>query len=148
MEVILTQEVRPLGKAGEKVSVKDGYARNFLIPRGLAMPAGAGADSATRARVNAQLRSAEMAKGKAAELGRKLAEIICRFPMSAGEQGKVHGAVTASDIAKELQKQGIPIEKHQIHLEGPLSQLGEHPVPVRLHPEVKATVKVLLLSKP
>ena len=147
MEVILTQEVRPLGKAGQKVSVKDGYARNFLMPRGLAVPADPGADSAARARVNAQMRSAEMAKGKAAEIAGKLAAITCRFFLAAGEQGKVHGAVTTSDIAKELQKQGISIEKHQIQLEGPLSQLGEHPVPVRIHPEVKAVVKVLLLSK-
>ena len=147
MEVILTQEVRPLGKAGQKVSVKDGYARNFLVPRGLAVPADAGADSAARAKANAQLRSAEMAKGKAAELAGKLAGITCRFFLSAGAQGKVHGAVTTSDIAKELRKQGISIEKHQIQLQGPLSELGEHPVPVRLHPEVKATVKVLLLSK-
>jgi large subunit ribosomal protein L9 len=144
MEVILTREVRSLGSAGQKVSVKDGYARNFLMPRGLAVPAGAGADSAARARLNANLRSAEMAKEKAVELSLKLAEAVCRFPMAAGEQGKLHGAVTASDIARELRKQGIELEKHQIHLEGPLAQLGEHPVPVRLHPEVKAAVKVIL----
>ncbi len=144
MEVILLQEVRPLGKAGQRVSVKDGYARNFLMPRGLAVPAGPGTDSAARARLNANLRSAEMAKSKAVELSLKLAEVVCRFPMAAGERGKLHGAVTASDIARELRKQGIELEKHQIHLEGPLAQLGEHPVPVRLHPEVKAAVKVVL----
>jgi large subunit ribosomal protein L9 len=144
MEVILTQEVRPLGLAGQKVSVKDGYDRNFLMPRGLAVPADRGADSASRARLNANLRSAELAKEKAVEIAAKLEETTCRFSLSSGEQGKLHGAVTASDIARELQKQGISIEKHQIQLEGPLSQLGEHPVPVRLHPGVKAAVKVLL----
>jgi len=146
MEVILTQEVRPLGLAGQKVSVKDGYARNFLMPRGLAVPADRGADSASRARLNANLRSAELAKEKAVEIAAKLEETTCRFSLSSGEQGKLHGAVTTSDIARELQKQGISIEKHQIQLEGPLSQLGEHPVPVRLHPQVKATLKVLLLK--
>ena len=146
MEVILTQEVRPLGLAGQKVSVKDGYARNFLMPRGLAVPADRGADSASRARLNANLRSAELAKGKAVGIAAKLEETTCRFSLSSGEQGKLHGAVTTSDIARELQKQGISIEKHQIQLEGPLSQLGEHPVPVRLHPQVKATLKVLLLK--
>lgn len=144
MEVILTQEVRSLGVAGQKVSVKDGYARNFLMPRGLAVPVSPGADSAMRARLSANLRSAEMTKEKAVELSLKLAEVVCRFPMAAGEQGKLHGAVTASDIARELKAQGIEIEKHQIHLEGPLAQLGEHPVPVRLHPGVKAAVKVIL----
>ncbi len=146
MEVILTQEVRPLGLAGQKVSVKDGYARNFLMPRGLAVPADRGADSASRARLNANLRSAELAKEKAVEIAAKLETTTCRFSLSSGEQGKLHGAVTASDIARELQNQGISIEKHQIQLDGPLSQLGEHPVLVRLHPEVKATVKVLLLK--
>jgi len=135
-----------LGKAGQKVSVKDGYARNFLMPRGLAVPAGAGADSAARARLNANLRSADLAKEKAEGLAAKLAEVVCRFPMAAGEQGKLHGAVTASDIARELEAQGIELEKHQIHLEGPLAQLGEYPVPVRIHPQVKAVVKVLLLK--
>ena len=147
MDVILTQEVRPLGKAGQKVSVKDGYARNFLVPRGLAVFADPGADAASRARVNAQTRSAEMAKGKAVEFAAKLAQTPCRFFLAAGEQGKVHGAVTTADISKELKKQGISVEKHQIQLESPLSQLGEHPVPVRLHPEVKAVVKVSLLPK-
>ena len=144
MEVILLQEVRALGKPGQRVSVKDGYARNFLMPRGLAAPVSQGVDSAAKARLNAALRSAEMVKAKAVELSEKLAGVVCRFPMAAGEQGKLHGAVTASDIARELQNQGIELEKHRIHLEGPLAHLGEYPVPVRLHPEVKAAVKVIL----
>ncbi len=144
MEVILLQEVRALGKPGQKLSVKDGYARNFLIPRGLAAPATPGAGSAAESLQNARLRSLEMAKEKAEELARKLEQATCRFSVSAGDQGKIHGSVTASDIAEELDKQGIPLEKHQIQLERSLTHLGEFAVPVRLHPEVKAAVRVIL----
>ena len=146
MEVILLQEVRPLGKAGQKISVKDGYARNFLIPRGLAAPATRSAGAAADSLVKARLRSAEMAKEKAEELARKLSEAACRFTVSVGEQGKLHGSVTASDIVEELRKQGIPLEKHQIQLERSLTHLGEVAVPVRLHPEVKASARVLLVK--
>ena len=146
MEVILTREVRSLGVAGQRISVKDGYARNFLIPRNLAVPASRGADSAAQSRANAQMHTAELARRKAAELGHRLEEAVCRFPMSVGEQGKLHGSVTGSDIIEELRKQGIALEKHQVHLERSLAQLGETAVPVRLHPEVKAAVRVILVK--
>ena len=144
MEIILVQDVASLGLAGQKVSVKDGYARNHLIPMGLAVTAGPGAGSAAQARRGAQLRSAEAARKKAEEFGRRLAQTICKIPVSVGEQGKLHGAVTAADIAEALQKQGIVLEKHQIQMERSLSQLGEHEVPVRLHPDVKVTLRVTL----
>ena len=144
MEIILTQDVQALGKAGQRITVKDGYARNFLIPRGRAVPASPGAGSAAEVRRNTLIRSAEWAKAKAEELARKLAGAACGFAVSVGDQGKLHGAVTASDIVRELGRQGIPLEKHQIQLDRSLTQLGEHPVPVRLHPDVKASVRVIL----
>ena len=144
MEVLLLQEVHRLGKAGQKVSVKDGYGRNFLIPRGMAVAATHGAGSAAKGRIAAQLRTAEMAREKAAELGRKLAEATCAIAVSVGEQGKLHGAVTASDVAKALEKQGIALEKHQIQMERSLTHLGEYPIQVRLHPEIKAILRVVL----
>ena len=144
MEVILLQEVKQLGKPGQKVSVKDGFGRNYLIPRGLAVAATQGAGTAAHARGAAQLRAAEMAKEKAAELGRRLAQAQCEIAVSVGEQGKLHGAVTASDVVEALEKQGITLEKHQIQMERSLTHLGEYPVSVRLHPEVKATLRVLL----
>ena len=144
MEIILVQDVASVGKAGQRATVKDGYARNFLIPRGLASALTPGAGSAAQARHAAQLRSAEMAKDKAQELAGHLAGIVCRIPVSVGQQGKLHGSVTASDIVEALKNQGISIEKHQVHLERPLTQAGDYSVPVRLHPEVKAEVRVIL----
>lgn len=144
MEVLLTQEVSRLGKAGQKVNVKDGFGRNYLIPRGLAVAAGRGAGSAAQARGAAQLRAAAMVKEKAAELGRRLAEARCDISVSVGEQGKLHGSVTPSDVVEALEKQGIAIEKHQIQMERPLTHPGEYPIVVRLHPEVKATLRVVL----
>ncbi len=144
MKVILTQEVSRLGKAGQKVSVKDGFGRNYLIPRGLAVAETRGAGTVAQARSAAQLRAAEMLKEKAAELGRRLAEAHCAIAVSVGEQGKLHGAVTAADVAEALEKQGITLEKHQIQMERSLTHLGEYPIQVRLHPEVKATLRVIL----
>ncbi len=144
MEVILLKQVPALGKAGQKLNVKDGYARNFLIPRGLAVPATGGADAHAESLRNAQLRTAELAKAKAEETGRKLAGATCSFAVQVGKQGKLFGSVTATDIARELETQGIRVEKHQIQLERPITQLGAVSVPVRLHPEVKTAVKVVV----
>jgi len=144
MEVVLLQEVPRLGKAGQKLSVKDGFGRNYLIPRGLAVAASRGAGSAAHARGAARLRAAEIVREKAAQLGRRLAEARCEIAVSVGEQGKLHGSVTTSDVVEALEKQGITLEKHQIQMEHPLTHPGEYPISVRLHPEVKATLRVVL----
>ena len=144
MEVLLTRDVARVGKSGQKVTVKDGFGRNYLIPRGLAISATPGAGSAAQAQHAARLRTAEMAREKALEVGRRLAEIRCEIAVSVGDQGKLHGAVTAAHIAQELRNQGVSLEKQQIHLERSLTHPGEYPVTVRLHPEVKATLRVIL----
>lgn len=146
MEVILTKEVPRLGKVGQKLSVKDGFGRNYLIPRGLAVAATQGFGSAARAHRLAQLRAAERVKEKATELGRRLAEARCEISVSVGEQGKLHGSVTPSDVVEALEKQGITLEKHQIQMERPLTHPGEYPIAVRLHPGVKATIRVILIK--
>ena len=144
MKIILIKDVDRLGKAGQTVSVKDGYARNFLLPRNLAVAATRGAGSAAQARLAAQLRVAESAVQKASELGRRLGEISCTLPVQVGEQGKLYGAVTAGDIVQALQKEGVRIERRQVQLGGSLTQLGEFQVPIKLHSEVKAFVRVVV----
>ena len=144
MDVILMKEVERLGKAGQKVSVKDGYARNFLFPRGLAVAATRGAGRSAQAKLAAQIRVAEVAIQRAGDLARRLEEISCTIPVRVGEQGKLYGAVTAGDIVRALQRQGISVERQRIQLGGSLTQLGEVRVPVKLHPEVKAFIKVVV----
>ena len=138
------KEVERLGKAGQKVSVKDGHARNFLFPRNLAVPATRGAGTTAQAKLAAQIRVAEVAIQKAGDLARRLEEISCTIPVRVGEQGKLYGAVTAGDIVRALQRQGISVERQRIQLGGSLTQLGEVRVPVKLHPEVKAFIKVVV----
>lgn len=147
MEVILLADVARLGAAGQKATVKDGYARNFLFPQGLAAPATAGSGAQQQQRQRAQMRAAEMAKEKALMLAQQLGAARCTIPAVAGAQGKLHGAVTAADIAEALHQQGIELDKHQIQIERPLTQLGEFPVAVRLHPDVRASVRVVIVQR-
>ncbi|MBI3332635.1 MAG: 50S ribosomal protein L9 [Candidatus Omnitrophica bacterium] len=147
MEVILLQDVESLGKAGKTVTVKDGYARNFLIPRGLGVPATAKQQSQLNSLRALQLRQAETLKAKATELQRRLEEILLTVAVSVGDQGKLHGAVTAMDICEGLRGQGVALEKHQVILKEPITQLGVIPVPVKLHPEITATLRVSVVQK-
>ncbi len=146
-EVILLADVARLGSAGQKASVKNGYARNFLFPQGLAVPATAGSNTQQQQRRQAQLRAAQAQKERALELARRIEAALCTIPAAVGAQGKLHGAVTAADIAEALRSQGIELEKHQIEMERPLTQLGEFPVPVRLHPDVRASVRVAVVQQ-
>ena len=146
MEVILVTDVDRLGKAGQKLTIKDGYARNFLIPQGLALPATPSARAQVQTQLAARLRSAQRSRQRAEELAQRLGGLTCTLAVSAGAQEKLHGAVTAARIVQALRKEGITIEKHQIALERPLVHLGEFQVPVRLHPEVKISLKVSLVK--
>lgn len=146
MEVILTQDVPTLGTQGAVVTVKDGYARNFLLPRGLAAPATAAAQ-----RVVEQLRrrteaEAATALAQAQALAQQLATVSCTISATVGEQEKLHGSVTAADIAQALQEHGVVLDKRQVDLDAPIHQLGVYRVSVRLHPQVQATVKVWIVK--
>lgn len=146
MDVILTQEVPSLGAQGAVVAVKDGFARNYLIPRGLARPATAG-----NLRVVEQLKRqrqavAAAARAQAQTVAGKLTSLSCTIPAAVGVEEKLHGSVTAADIAEALAEQGIVVEKRQIGLEAPITKLGVYRVPIRLHPEVTATVKVWIVK--
>ena len=148
MEVVLLKDVARIGKSGEKVSVKDGFGRNFLIPQGLAVPAASGADRSAQAHLSERIRSDRRAQEKAQEQARKVEGVPCIISAAVGAQGKLHGAVTAADIARALEGQGVRIDKHQVELERPITQVGETEVVLRLHAQVKASVRVHVVAGP
>ncbi|MGB7211624.1 MAG: 50S ribosomal protein L9 [Gemmatimonadales bacterium] len=146
MEVILREDVQALGKAGDLVKVKVGYARNYLLPRGLAYEATEGnkkriaAESKARTTRLAAERSG--AEAMAAELHAKVVTIIGK----AGEEGRLFGSITAHDIADGLAKLGHTIDKRKIELEHPIKTLGDHMVPLKLHPDVVAEIRVSVVQ--
>jgi large subunit ribosomal protein L9 len=144
MNVILMQDFEPLGYEGDIVDVARGYARNYLIPKGLATEAS-----------NANLKALEMRKGKilakrtkdreeAERVGEKISEITVRVRAKAGEEGKLYGSVTSRDIAQQLDAQGVEVDRRKIIIDEAIRSLGEFEVPVKLHPEVVATIKVVV----
>lgn len=147
MQVILQEDVRNLGKAGDVVKVKDGYARNYLIPRKLAVVA----DSKNLAFLNHQRKMIEAKlsrrKNRAQEVARKLSELSVTIPKDVGVDERLFGAVTNKDIALALNKEGLEIDRHSILLAEPIRKIGVYDVEVRLHPEVSATVKVWVVKK-
>ena len=147
MDVILAKDVEGLGKAGQTVSAKEGYARNFLFPNGLAFPATGAMKNQMQMLQAVQLKKSEALKQKAFETAAALEKISCAIPVTVGEQGKLYGSVTAADIAQALGESGIAVDKHQVLLEGPITQLGTHPVTIKLHTEVTATLQVSVVPK-
>ncbi len=147
MDVILREDVKSLGKAGEMVRVKPGYARNFLLPRGLAFEATEG--NKKRIAAEAKARETRLAGEKAAAsaLAAKLGAATVALKGKAGEEGKLFGSITAQDIADGLAAQGLEVDRRRIELEHPIKTLGFHSVAVRLHPEVHAEVKVNVVAE-
>ena len=147
MDVILRSDVTHLGKAGEVVKVKDGYARNYLIPQGLALLA---TDSSKRQiAVDAKRRATGVAAEQAAAeaLAARLAAAEVNFTAKAGEGDKLFGSVTAGDISAKLAEQGFSIDKRSIELAEPIRMIGPHKVPIRLHPNVHAEVRVWVVKE-
>jgi large subunit ribosomal protein L9 len=143
MRIVLRDDVDNLGKKGEVVDVADGYARNYLVPRGLALKASAGsqkqADAMVRNRAARDRRERENAEALAAQFSGRTISIKAR----AGGEGRLFGSVTTSDIAEAVQKQtGAEIDRRKLALDEPLKELGGVDVQIRLHPDVVATVHV------
>jgi large subunit ribosomal protein L9 len=146
MEVILRQAVDTLGHTGDIVKVSAGFARNFLLPRGIAYEATPG-NKKRLEQERARLEAAEgERRGSAQELATKIEQVSLTFSARVGEEGKLFGSVTTADIAHELEKQGIHIEKRQIDLHEPIKALGVYRVPVRLHADVKPEVRVWVIK--
>jgi len=147
MEIILREDVQHLGKAGEVVKVKDGYARNFLLPKGLAYPA----TEANKKKITyeaqriAKQRAAERTAAES-EAGR-LATVELTFTVKVGEEDRLYGSVTASDIQRQLEEQGIHVDKRKIELPEPLRSLGDFRVGVRIHPDVRPEIAVHVVKE-
>jgi len=146
-EVLLMADVTDLGSEGDVVTVANGYARNYLIPKQLAAPV----TEATRRRLakireqREATRKAELSDARA--MAAKFTNASVTIPVKTGEEGKMYGSVTSSDIADALQQQGIEIDRHSLVLEHGIKELGVFDVPVKLHADVEATVKVWVVEE-
>jgi large subunit ribosomal protein L9 len=147
VEVILREDVTHLGKAGEVVTVKNGYARNFLIPRGLAYQATAG--NKRRIEVERQRRDAQMETQRAAASGvaERLAAVSLTFTVRTGEGDKLFGSITAADIAEKLKEQGFSVDKRRIDLDEPIKMVGIYKVPARLEAGVVGEIRVWVVKE-
>jgi large subunit ribosomal protein L9 len=147
MKVILKENVESLGKTGDTIKVSDGYARNFLIPKALAVEASSKNVSALEHERNRIIQKAEKDKKKAEELAAKISGVICTILRRVGEQDKMFGSVHAKDIEKALFEQGIEIDKKNIVLEESIKSLGEFPVKIKLHSGITAQIKVVVVAE-
>jgi large subunit ribosomal protein L9 len=147
MEVILREDVKSLGKAGEMVRVKPGYGRNFLLPNGLAYEATEGNKKRIAAETKARTHRAEADRGEAQALAGRLGAADVTLAGKAGEEGKLFGSITTADIAEALSAKGFDVDKRRIELDQPIKTLGQHTVGVRLHADVRADVRVNVVAE-
>lgn len=147
VQLILKEDVEHLGTAGEVVDVKPGYARNYLLPQGLAYEASEGNLKRLEEERRRVEKAAEREKEQAEELARKLEDASVTFSVRAGDEGQLFGSVTAADIADRLQDDGLEVDKRWIDLEEPIKQLGVYTVTVDLHSEVQPGLKVWVVSE-
>jgi large subunit ribosomal protein L9 len=147
MEVILRNAIDKLGHPGDVVTVSAGYARNFLLPRGLAYQATPG-NLKRITQEKSRLQALEAERVAAAQIvAEKLAEVSVTFAARVGEEGKLFGSVTAADIAHQLEAQGYKFERRQIELPEPIKSLGVYRVAIRLHADVKPEIKVWIIKQ-
>lgn len=143
MKVILRQTTPKLGNAGEIKNVRDGYARNFLFPRGLAEPATAESVAALNHKIAATARQADEERARYQALAEKLAKTEIRFTLKVGERGRAFGSITAQDIAAKLGEKSIAVEKQWIELAQGIKTIGEQIVKIRLPHDIAAEVKIV-----
>jgi large subunit ribosomal protein L9 len=147
MQVILRERMENLGNAGEIVDVKPGYARNYLIPQGLAYEASEGnVRRIERERAQAG-KQAEAQLGEARTRAGTIEGVSLTFHARAGQEGRLFGSITSADIAEKLAEQGIEIDRRQIELDEPIKALGVFSVPIRLHTEVRPEIKVWVIKE-
>ena len=146
-KVLLREDVDDLGARGEIVRVKAGYARNYLLPRKLAVEASTGNVKGIEAERAALLKKEAKERATAEGQSQQIGALDLEFRRKAGEQGALYGSVTSMDVAEALKERGYEIDRHRIHLREPLKRLGEYNVPVRLHREVTIDLKVRVVSE-
>jgi large subunit ribosomal protein L9 len=141
-KVLLREDVDDLGARGEIVRVRAGYARNYLLPRNLAVEATAGNVKGIESERAALLKKEAKERSGAEAQSQQMSTLELEFKRKAGEQGLLYGSVTSMDVAEALRERGYEIDRHRIHLREPLKRVGEYSVPVRLHREVTIDLKV------
>ena len=146
MEVILKEDVQKLGNRGDVVKVADGYGRNYLLPGKLAIEATAANKAVIEQMKASAVRKSAKEKAQSEELARTLSQVELTFERKVGENDHLFGSVTSGDIAQQLEAKGYTVDRRKIALEDPLKQLGEFHVPVKLHRDVTAHVKVTIHS--
>ena len=147
MEVLLREDVDKLGRRGEVVKVAEGYGRNYLLPRGLALPVTEANKSAVERERRALAARAAKEKAEVELLAGRLNGMRYVAPRKVGEHDVLYGSVTSGDIAEFLRGKGIEVDKRKIQLDEPIKHLGDYEVKIKLHPEVTATVKVLVTKE-
>ena len=147
MEVILREDIERLGTRGQIVKVADGYARNFLLPKRLAVAATEANKKIVEQERHAHVRREAKLKDEAEDLGRLMTGVVVTIRQKAGENDQLFGSVTAKDVAEALGRQNYTVDRRKIHLEEPIKQLGEHKVPVRLHREVTTEITVQVVKE-
>lgn len=144
MKVILREDIDSLGKLGDIIKVTDGYARNYLIPKGLAIEASVKNVKVLEHEKRGVAQRAEKARKKAEALLDQFTNVTCTISRRVGKQDKLFGAVTTKDIEKALRDQGMNVDRKTIILEDPLKSLGEFPVKIRLYPGILAQINVVV----
>jgi len=147
MDIILRQDVEKLGRTGDLVTVKDGFARNYLLPHGLAYLASEGNRRRLEAESKQLARKAGVQLESARDVALRLEAVSLTFTMKAGEGDKLFGSVTAGDIAERLLAEGFEVDKKTVELHEPIKALGVYKVPIRLHHEVKPEVRVWVVKE-
>lgn len=144
MEVILKTDVPKLGNAGDVIKVAEGYGRNFLLPKKLAIEATAQNKAVIKQMKDAAGRRAAKEKGNAEQFAKQFEGVTLTFKRKAGEGDHLFGSVTSADLAHELEQRGLKVERRRIELDHPIKTVGEFNVPIRLHRDVSANLKVVV----
>lgn len=147
MQVVLRQDVEKLGDAGSVVTVKDGYARNFLVPRKLAYVATAGALKRIEQEMKQLAKKMDIEKMELSKVAEKIALLTVTIPMKVGEEEKLYGSVTAPMIAESLGNQGYAVDRRNIVIDEPIRTLGQHEIAIRFKHGVTANVKVNVIAQ-
>ncbi|HEX4601416.1 MAG TPA: 50S ribosomal protein L9 [Gemmatimonadales bacterium] len=147
MEIILREDVQHLGKTGEVVKVKDGYARNYLLPKGLAYHATEANKKRIAYEAERIAKQRALEKGAAETEATRVAAVELSFAVKVGEEDKLYGSVTASDIQRKLEELGIRVDKRKVDLPEPIRALGDFRVGIKLHPDVRPEIRVTVVKE-
>ncbi len=142
MKVILTRDLEGYGFFGDIIEVKDGFANNYLIPRGYALPATEGNVRHIQEILRQKRRKLEREKKKAEELAKKLEGVVVQIEKQAGEKGKLFGSVTSADVVEALKEKGIEIQRKMVVFPHPIREVGVYPVKIRVHRDISVEIKV------